>query len=111
MSYVQVITMMRPSLPTMIQLGFFVFWLANVVFGSISNFFMIFMIMVGVGGLWGTSYANFLYLANAKISLSCDMGLTYYERELTLNVLLIASDLGMFITRLASTIAMFGVNS
>ena len=68
--------------------------------GAISNFFMIFMVMVLVGGLWGTSYTNFLYLANAKINLSCDMGLTYYERELTLNILLIASDLGIFAAEL-----------
>ena len=61
---------------------------------------MIFTIMVFVGGLWGTSYTNFLYLANARINRSCDMGLNYYERELTLNVLLIASDLGIFIAEL-----------
>ena len=92
--------MKRPNLPTMIQFGFFCFWLANVWLGAIQDFLLIFIVMVFVGGLWGTSYTNFLYLANAKLSLSCDMGLTYYERELTLNVLLIASDLGFFFAEL-----------
>ena len=56
--------------------------------------------MLFIGGLWGTSYTNFLYLANAKINLPCDMGLAYYERELALNILLIASDLGSFAANL-----------
>ena len=65
---------------------------------------MIFALMVLVGGLWGTSYTNFLYLANAKINRDYDMGLSYYERELTLNILLIASDLGVFIAELLAFI-------
>jgi len=52
--------------------------------------------MACIGGLQGTSYTNFLYLANAKTNLPCDMDLQYYERELTLNILLTASDLGYF---------------
>ena len=35
-----------------------------------------------------------MYLANAKLKLPCDMNLSYYERELTVNMLLAASDLG-----------------
>ena len=76
----------------------------NFIFGLIEDFFLMFFIMMLVGGLWGASYTNFLYLANAKISLSCDMGLTYYERELALNILLIASDFGMFVATLLAFI-------
>ena len=96
MSIVQKIIFQRPTLPTIIQFGFFVFWFINLVFGVIENFFLTFLVMMLVGGLWGASYTNFLYLANAKIKLGCDMGLTYYERELTINILLIASDIGVF---------------
>ena len=88
----------------MIQFGFFVFWLINLVFGVIENLFLTFLFMMLIGGLWGASYTNFLYLANAKIKLSCDMGLTYYERELTINILLIASDFGMFVAILLAFI-------
>ena len=104
MSLVQETTLMRPSLPTLIQFGFFVFWLMNITMGLLENFFIIFIIMVCIGGLWGTSYTNFLYLANAKVRLSCDMNLSYYERELTLNILLIASDVGIFAATLLSFI-------
>ena len=80
------------------------FWLVNVLFDVAEDFFIVFLVMIFVGGLWGTSYTNFIYLANAKISLSCDMGLTYYERELTLNILLMASDVGMFLAMILSFI-------
>ena len=87
-------------MPTVIQFGFFVFSFVNFIFGVIENFFLMFIVMMLVGGLWGASYTNFLYLASAKIKLDCDMGLDYYERELTLNILLIASDVGMFVATL-----------
>lgn len=91
--------MMRPTLPTAIQAGFFVFWLVNVSLNIVDDFFFIFLICVAIGGLQGTEYTNFLYLANAKIvSLPCDMGLDYYERELTVNILLMASDLGKLVS-------------
>ena len=51
MSYVQEITLMRPSLPTLIQFGFTLFWLANVLFTLFDNFFLIFLLMMAVGGL------------------------------------------------------------
>ena len=51
MSYVQIITMMRPNLPTVIQFGFFCFWLAIVWLGAVHDFLIIFIVMVFVGGL------------------------------------------------------------
>ena len=97
MSWVQPLTLRRPTLPTIIQLGFFAFWIFNASLNLIENIFVITIVMLCVGGLYGTDYTNFLYLANAKLELDCDMGLHYYERELTVNMLLLASDIGYLI--------------
>ena len=43
----------------------------------VENFFLTFLIVMLAGGLKGASYTNFLILANAKVNLKCDMGLTY----------------------------------
>ena len=94
MAYVQTIILMRPSLPTIIQACFFVLWLLNVIYRPVHNFIVIFIIMIAIGGLRGAAYTNFLYLANAKVNLPCDMDLIYYERELAVNMLLMASDIG-----------------
>jgi hypothetical protein len=50
-----------------------------------------------VGVHAGTSYTNFLFLACTKTNLDCDMQLSYYERELVVNLLLISFELGNFI--------------
>ena len=102
MAYVQEITLMRPSLPTIIQLGFFIFWLINATLSFVENFSLIFLIMMAIGGLRGTEFTNFLYLANAKVKLPCDMNLMYYERELTVNILLVASDIGNFFATISA---------
>lgn len=44
----------------------------------------------------GTAYTNFFYLANTRTNLPCDFNLHYTERELTVNMLLFANDLGIF---------------
>jgi hypothetical protein len=44
----------------------------------------------------GTAYTNFFYLANTRTNLECDFNLHYTERELTVNMLLFANDLGIF---------------
>jgi hypothetical protein len=46
------------------------------------------MLWCGLPG--GTAYSNFLYLANTRTKLDCDFKLHYTERELTVNLLLIA---------------------
>ena len=54
--------------------------------------------MTAVGGLLGTDFTNFMYLANAKLSKEVgDMGIMYYERELTVNLLLAANDAGILL--------------
>ena len=74
---------------------FFGFWVANIYYDLLVNFEGIFLVNVAIGGLLGSSYLNFLYLANANFDehLNVDMGLHFYERELTVNLLLIASDM------------------
>jgi len=59
-----------------------------------------------VGVFSGTAYTNFLFLANAKTNLDCDMNLSYYERELVVNLLLISNDLGLFFAQAVSTFIM-----
>ena len=98
MAYVQKIVFVRPTLPTIVQLGFFVFWVVNISYQLVSNFFVIFLLMTAVGGLLGTDFTNFMYLANAKLSKEVgDMGIMYYERELTVNLLLAANDAGILL--------------
>jgi hypothetical protein len=55
----------------------------------------------------GTAYSNFFYLANSRTNLDCDFQLHYTERELTVNLLMIANDLGI----LFSGIIGFGVQT
>jgi len=45
----------------------------------------------------GTAYSNFLYLANTRTRLPCDFNLHYTEREATVNMLLIANDIGVLV--------------
>lgn len=105
MAYVQKIVFIRPTLPTLIQLAFFVFWVFNIQYQLVTNFYLIFVLMIAVGGLLGTDFTNFIYLANAKLSKDCgDMGIMYYERELTVNLLLAANDAGIL---LALTLSYF----
>ena len=47
-----------------------------------------------VGVHSGTSYTNFIDLASTKTNLDCDMHLNNYERELVVNLLLIANMMG-----------------
>ena len=82
-------------MPTIVQACFALFWVFNIAYNIIDNFVVVFIIMMAVGGLWGSEYTNFLYLANATFEeLPCDMKLKMIERELTVNLLLAATDLG-----------------
>ena len=103
MATVQPIACRMPTTLTLLQLGFCLFWIVNDTMQLIKLFPVLFLVMSIIGGLSGASFTNFLYLANIQIisnkdgeseEASMDMGLTYYERELTINVLLMASDLG-----------------
>ena len=73
-----------------------VLWIANLHFRAVTDFNIIFVWSMWVGCQAGTDYTNFLFLANTKTNLPCDMNLNYYERELVINLLLISNDLGLF---------------
>ena len=96
MSTVQSVTLTFPWLPTVLQFINVILWTINVAYGFVSNFVIIFVWMMIVGGLAGTEFVNFLFLAVAKTTHECDMNLNYYERELVVNLLLMAYDLGNF---------------
>ena len=52
--------------------------------------------MTIVGGIYGTSNTNFIFLANAKTDLYVDLDLKYNQRELVVNSLIIANYMGQF---------------
>jgi hypothetical protein len=62
----------------------------------VTDFYPVFFFLVWCGFPGGTAYSNFLYLANTRTNLDCDFNLHYTERELTVNLLLISNDLGVF---------------
>ena len=51
--------------------------------------------MIWVGAQGGTAYTNFFYLANTRTGSKFDFNLHYTERELCVNLLLFANDLGI----------------
>jgi hypothetical protein len=73
------------------------FWLWNLHYRLLENFYGTFFLMLWCGFPGGTAYSNFLYLANTRTKLPCDFGLHFVERELTVNLLLLSNDLGMLV--------------
>lgn len=63
----------------------------------ITNFNLIFLWCIWIGCQAGTEYTNFIFLAITKTNLEVDMQLNFYERELVVNLLLIAQDTGCFL--------------
>lgn len=86
----------KASTPTLVQLFNLIFWVFNLKYSLVTNFYLVFFILVWCGFPGGTAYSNFFYLANTRTNLPCDFGLHYTERELTVNLLLFANDLGIF---------------
>lgn len=82
--------------PTLAQSINFVIWIYNLKYEFLTDFYQTFFFLVWCGFPGGTAYSNFFYLANTRTSLSCDFRLHYTERELTVNLLLFANDLGIF---------------
>lgn len=82
--------------PTLFQMVNCFFWIYNLQYELVSSFYPVFFILVWVGVQGGTAYTNFFYLANTRTNLACDFNLHYTERELTVNMLLFANDLGIF---------------
>jgi len=111
MATVQTATLDRPWLPTLFQGFNVIFWTLNVAYGFVTNFMLIFIWMLFVGGLAGSEFVNFLFLAVAKTTHINDMNLNYYERELVVNLLLMAYDLGTFYALYACHVYAVTVNT
>lgn len=94
LSSIQSYTLMYPWLPTVFQAGNIITGVLNLHYEWVTSYNVVFVWTVWVGIHAGTSYTNFLFLANTKTNLDCDMRLSYYERELVVNLLLIANDFG-----------------
>ena len=49
-----------------------------------------------IGALAGSQFTSFVFIMVAKTDMACDLDLESNERELALNLLLIAYDMGVF---------------
>ena len=95
-AYVTAISLMYPFMPVIFQLINSFLWLLNVWTWFVQDLRLLFIWMMFIGGLSGASFTNFLFLANAKTDLFCDLKLNIYERELVVNLMLMSDDLGQF---------------
>lgn len=95
-AYVTAISLMFPFMPVIFQLINSFLWLLNVWTWFVQDLRLLFIWMMFIGGLSGASFTNFLFLANAKTDLFCDLKLNIYERELVVNLMLMSDDLGQF---------------
>ena len=105
LSNIQTMSIVYPDGPTLIQIANLVLFGLNQYFHVVTNFNVIFMWCIWIGCQAGTCYTNFMFLANAKTNLKEDLNLNFYERELVVNLLLIAMDIGNFFAAVLS----FGV--
>ena len=90
LSSLQTYTLRFPSAPTLLQLLNLVLFCLNMFMPVIKNFNVVFLWCIWIGAQAGTDYTNFMFLANTKTNLECDMALNFYERELVVNLLLIS---------------------
>jgi len=97
LSTIQSISMQYPWLPTSFQCLNFILWIWNLKVKFCTDIAWLFVWCMWIGVHAGTSYTNFLFLACTKTNMDCDMQLNYYERELVVNLLLMAFNLGPFL--------------
>lgn len=95
-AYVQSYSLIYPTLPVYFQAINVILWTLNVIFWFVSDLRLLFIWMMFIGGISGASFTNFVFLANAKTNLFCDLQLNIYERELVVNLMLMSDDLGQF---------------
>ena len=87
----------RASTPTIVQVVNMCLWVLNCKYQVVTDFYCVFFIMIWCGFPGGTAYSNFFYLANSRTNLDCDFHLHYTERELAVNLLFLANDLGILL--------------
>jgi len=97
-SNIQTLSIRYPTAPTIIQIiNLVLFALLTLKWKIVTSFSLIFLWCIFIGTQGGTCYTNFIFLANSKTNLKEDLKLSFYERELAVNLLLIALSIGVFV--------------
>jgi len=78
----------------------------NLKYKFVESLAFIFVWTMQIGVHQSTSYTNFLFLAVTKTNLPQDMQLNYYERELVVNLLLMANEFGALFATVCGYIVM-----
>ena len=95
-TWINAFSCVYPGVPFLLQLINVILWGINIKYRIVTNLWVTFIWMTLVGGIYGTSNTNFIFLANAKTDLYVDLNLKYNQRELVVNSLIIANYMGQF---------------
>ena len=95
-TWINAFSCVYPGVPFLLQLINVILWAINIKYQVVTNLWVTFIWMTIVGGIYGTSNTNFIFLANAKTDLYVDLDLKYNQRELVVNSLIIANYMGQF---------------
>ena len=74
-SWVNAFACVYASMPLILQTINVLLWLINIQYVLVTNLWITFIWMVYIGGLYGSSFTNFIFLANAKTDLHADLRL------------------------------------
>ena len=88
----------RVEIMTIIQGVNFLFFLTNTIFLFIENFYIMFLLMIWVGLMAGSSYVNVMYqiLESTKLMQN--------EKELALTITTVGNDIGILLASIVSLI-------
>lgn len=92
--------------PTIIQMINFTLLAVVMYFNVLSSYIIMFLWCIFIGTLGGTCYTNFIFMANCKTNMKEDFNLSFQERELSVNLLLLSLGIGVFF---ASCICFFAL--
>ena len=95
-TWINAFSCVYPGVPFLLQMINVILWAINLKYQFVVNLWVTFVWMTIVGGIYGTSMTNFIFLANAKTDLYSDLNLKYNQRELVVNALIIANYMGQF---------------
>ena len=96
-SSIQTMSIEYPTGPTVIQIiNCVLFSFLSLQWNILTSYWLIFIWLIFIGAQGGTCYTNFIFLANSKTNLKQDLGLSFFERELAVNLLLISLSIGVF---------------
>ena len=95
-NYYQSGMLTRPNLPTFMLGVNVLLWLVNMYLRIITSPILLCIWLMIVGGIGNCAFITYMFLACAETPLETDMKLIIYERELVVNLLLIAHDIGIF---------------